>query len=39
MISIGRLPVAVALSAEDAAGTEIDCRECLAAMGETELAD
>jgi hypothetical protein len=31
-------PVAIAWSAEDAAGTEIDCRECLVAMGETELA-
>lgn len=32
-------PVAISWSAEDAADTEIDCRECLAAMGGTESAD
>jgi hypothetical protein len=31
-------PVAIAWSAEDAAGTEIDCRGRLVAMDEMELA-
>lgn len=31
-------PVAISWSAEDAADTEIDCRDCLAAMDKTELA-
>jgi hypothetical protein len=31
-------PVAMSWSAEDAADTEIDCWECLAAIGQTEVA-
>jgi hypothetical protein len=32
-------PVAISWSADDAADTEIDCRQCLAAIGEPGLAD